>query len=97
MKARMCASRKQSIKVTAIRKLWRNATPKRNNTVYESPNISNDQRIGDESEELTVTFSTDDGPETYSPGSVSEFQQFTIGSTWILKMNALGGVIGVEP
>jgi len=65
--------------------------------IYESPNISNDQRIGDESEELTVTFSTDDGPETYSPGSVSEFQQFTIGSTWTLKMNALGGVIGVEP
>jgi len=65
--------------------------------IYESPNISSDQRVGDESEELTVTFSTKDGPETYSPGSVSEFQQFTIGSTWTLKMNALGGVIGVEP
>lgn len=65
--------------------------------VYASPNVSSDQRLGDETAELTVTFSTDDGIETYSPDSVSEFQQFAIGSTWTLKMNALGGVVGVEP
>jgi hypothetical protein len=65
--------------------------------VYDTPNYSSDQRLGDETEEFTVTFSTEDGTETYSPGSVSEFQQFTIGSTWTLKMNALGGVVGVEP
>ena len=65
--------------------------------IYDSPNLSSDQRIGDEGEEFTVTFSTDDGTETYSPGSVSEFQQFTIGSTWQLKMNAIGGVVSVEP
>lgn len=65
--------------------------------VYASPNITNDQRLGNKTEEFTVTFSTDDGPETYSPGSLSEFQQFTIGSTWTLRMNALGGVVGVEP
>lgn len=65
--------------------------------VYASPNISSDQRLGDKTDEFTVTFSTDDGIETYSPDSVSEFQQFSIGSTWTLKMNALGGVVGVEP
>jgi Double zinc ribbon/Zn-finger in Ran binding protein and others len=65
--------------------------------VYDTPNYSSDQRLGDRSEELTVTFSTKDGTETYSPGSVSEFQQFTIGSTWTLKMNALGGVVDVVP
>lgn len=65
--------------------------------IYDSPNISSDQRYGNESEDFTVTFSTDKGTETYSPGSVSEFQQFTIGSTWTLKMNALGGVVSVEP
>ncbi|NJC97241.1 MAG: hypothetical protein C3F07_14245 [Anaerolineales bacterium] len=65
--------------------------------VYETPNISSDQRIGDETAEYTVNFSTDDGIKTYSPGSISEFQQFTMGSTWTLKMNALGGVVGVEP
>lgn len=66
--------------------------------VYESPNVASDQRLGDKSEELTVTFSLENGEQkTYSPGTVSEFQQFTVGSTWTLKMNALGGVVGVEP
>jgi ribosomal protein L40E len=66
--------------------------------IYEDPSVSSGQRLGQEAEELTVTFSTSDGgQETYSPGTVSEFQQFTLGSTWTLKMNALGGVVGVEP
>lgn len=65
--------------------------------IYESPNVSSDQRLGDKSEELTVTFSTKDGEETYPAKTVSEFQQFTIGSTWTLKMNALGNVVSVEP
>jgi hypothetical protein len=66
--------------------------------IYESPNVSSDQRLGNESEELTVTFSTANGEQkNYSPGSVSEFQQFTLGSTWTLKMNALGGITSVEP
>jgi len=64
--------------------------------VYENPSISSDQRMGNGSEQLTVYFNTPDGQETYSPGSVSEFQQFQIGSTWTLKLNALGGVVSVE-
>lgn len=65
--------------------------------IYDSPNIASDQRIGDRSEDFTVTFSTENGEETYSPSTLSEFQQFTVGSTWTLKMNALGGVVSVEP
>lgn len=65
--------------------------------LYESPNISSDQRLGNASEDLTVVFSTPDGEETYSPDSVSEFQQYSIGSTWTLRMNAIGSVVGVEP
>jgi len=66
--------------------------------VYESPNVSSGQRLGDTSEDLTVTFSTPNGEkETYSPGTVSEYQQFTVGSTWTLKMNAVGSVMSVEP
>ena len=66
--------------------------------LYDSPNFSSGQRLGQESEELTVTFSTSNGEqETYSPSSVSEFQQFTPGSTWTLKLNALGSVVNVEP
>jgi len=65
--------------------------------VYESPNVSFDQRIGDASERLTVYFSTSEGQETYTPNTVSEFQQFQLGTTWTLKMNLAGAVISVEP
>jgi membrane protease subunit (stomatin/prohibitin family) len=66
--------------------------------IYESPNIASGQRLGNESERLTVTFMTADGEQkTYSPSSVSEFQQFDVGSTWTLKMNAVGGIRSVSP
>ena len=64
--------------------------------IYEDPSVSFDQRLGNPSEQLTVYFSTSDGQLTYSPGSVSEYQQFQIGSTWTLKLNALGRVLSVE-
>ena len=64
--------------------------------IYESPNISSDQRLGDQSEEFTVTFSAADRTEVYSPDTLSTFQQFEIGSTWTLELNLMGGVVGVE-
>jgi hypothetical protein len=65
--------------------------------VYDTPNLSSDQRLGDTGEDLTVSFSTEDGEQkTYSPDTVSEFQKYVIGSTWKLKMNALGGITSVE-
>jgi len=66
--------------------------------VYEDPNLASDQRIGGASETLTVFFTTEKGgQETYTPDSVSEFQQFSIGSTWTLNLNLAGGVVSVEP
>ena len=64
--------------------------------VYTDPNILSGQRVGNVSEDFTVTFSTPGGQETYSPDSAGEFQQFQIGSTWTLKLNAMGGVLDVE-
>ena len=64
--------------------------------VYEQPSLSNDQRLGDQSADLTVYFDTEKGEKTYSPGDVNEFQQFQVGSTWTLKLNPLGGVVSVE-
>ncbi|MBK8823194.1 MAG: zinc ribbon domain-containing protein [Anaerolineales bacterium] len=63
--------------------------------VYESPSLFNGQRLGTSTQTFTVTFSTPNGQETYAPNSESEFQQFQIGSTWTLKLNALGGVLSV--
>lgn len=63
--------------------------------LYSEPSVTGDQRIGSASEELTVIFSTDKGEITYTPASVSDFQQFDIGSQWTLKLNAMGGVLSV--
>ena len=65
--------------------------------VYEQPSISGDQRLGNQSEELTVTFSTPDGEMNYSPESIAEYQQFEMGSTWTLKINTFGSILSVEP
>jgi hypothetical protein len=66
--------------------------------VYENPSVASDQRVGDTSETLTVYFITEDGSqETYTANSISEFQQFSIGSTWTLNMNLAGGILSVEP
>lgn len=64
--------------------------------VYAEPDLFSDQRTGSASQTLNVYFDTSDGQVTYSPGSVNEFQQFQLGSTWKIKMNAVGGVVGVE-
>lgn len=63
--------------------------------MYSQPNVANGQRLGDESVTYTVYFS---GAEnyTYNPDTLSEFQQFDIGSTWTLHVNALGAVVSVE-
>ena len=63
---------------------------------YEQPNITGEQRLGDAKEEFTVTFGTEKGPKTYTPDSVTEFQQFQVGSVWTIKLNAMGGVVSVE-
>jgi hypothetical protein len=64
--------------------------------VYADPNVSAGQRLGSESEDYTVYFDTENGEITYSPGSLTEFQQYDTGTTWTLKLNALGRVLSVE-
>jgi len=64
--------------------------------VYPQPNISSSQRYGSESVSYTVNFVTEKGAIPYTPGSLDEFQQFKPGSTWKLKLNAMGSVVGVE-
>jgi len=64
--------------------------------VYDNPTIASDQRKGDETETLTVTFSTDDGVKTYTPSTIAEFQKFELGTIWELMLNFLGGVVSVK-
>ncbi|MGC8855444.1 MAG: hypothetical protein ACP5QU_01480 [Anaerolineae bacterium] len=64
--------------------------------VYAQPRVAGGQRLGQETVTLTVFFT--DGQKTYSyaPESLTEFQQFVVGSSWMLQLNALGGVVGVK-
>lgn len=64
--------------------------------VYADPSIASDQRVGSASEDFTVYFNTSEGQITYSPNSLNEFQQFQIGSSWTINMNAVGSVVSVE-
>jgi hypothetical protein len=64
--------------------------------VYSQPNIFSSQRLGSESVTLTVYFADGSETYTYSPDDLFEFQQFRIGSTWTLHLNAFSGVVSVE-
>ncbi|MDK1028155.1 MAG: zinc ribbon domain-containing protein [Anaerolineae bacterium] len=64
--------------------------------VYEQPSMSSDQRLGDQNEDLTVTFNSEKGAKTYSPANATEFQQYQVGSTWTLSLNALGSVVDIK-
>ena len=63
--------------------------------VYSQPNYSSNQRLGNQSVTLTVYFTSNGKEYTYTPSDVNEFQQFSVGSTWTLHLNALGGVVSV--
>jgi hypothetical protein len=66
------------------------------NPVYADPRLASDQRTGSASDTFTIYFSTSDGEITYMPNTVSEFQQFQLGSTWTINLNVVGSVVSVE-
>lgn len=66
------------------------------NLIWPEVSLVNDQREGEPAEEYVVTFSSDGDTYTYSAGDANEFGRFEVGSTWILTVNALGGVSSVE-
>jgi len=64
--------------------------------IYDDPSLASGQRLGDKSEDLKVTFSTSKGDKNYTPSTISEYQQFAVGSTWTLSLNVVGGVVDVK-
>ncbi len=63
---------------------------------YAEPSITVDQRLGGQTVDYQVYFDTEKGQQVYSPGDLTDFQRFQIGTTWTLKLNAVGGIVGVE-
>ena len=63
---------------------------------YARPSVSFDQRAGNSTVTFTVYFDGGGESYTYNPDNLFEFQQFTVGSTWTLRLNAFGAVVSVE-
>lgn len=60
-------------------------------------NLGFDQREGAREEQYTVTIATDGRSYTYQPDSLQEYQQFDIGSRWILEVNTFNTIMSVSP
>lgn len=68
------------------------------NAEWPSPNLSTDQRLGDQrSETYSVVFQSDNGEYTYTPENFAEYQRFQPGSVWTLDINTFGVVLSVQP
>jgi len=66
------------------------------NPAWPALNLTSKQREGAKTEEYKVIFDADGKDIVYSPGSLSKFKQFDIGSKWLVETNALGGVTSVK-
>jgi predicted nucleic acid-binding Zn ribbon protein len=66
------------------------------NPSWPEVDLAEDQREGASTEEYVVTFSSEGETYTYTVSDVGEFSHYELGSTWILAVNALGGVSSVE-
>jgi hypothetical protein len=59
--------------------------------------LAADQREGDRLEDYTVIFVSDGQEYRMGVSSADQLDDYTPGSRWELKVNALGGVVSAEP
>ena len=67
------------------------------NAEWPAPALSSSQRLGEETADYACVFDSSGKTYTYHTDSLAEFQRCTIGSTWNLQINALGGVTSISP
>lgn len=63
---------------------------------YAQPSLTTGQRLGNESVDYSVHFSTEKGLLEYSPGDLTEYRQFQLGSDWALSLNRLGSIVSID-
>jgi ribosomal protein L40E len=61
------------------------------------PAMRTDEREGKRDEVYKITFNTEQGQYTYHLDNEAEFNQYEIGSRWVLKVNTFNAVIDTEP
>jgi ribosomal protein L40E len=64
---------------------------------WDKPSLNSGQRKGEDTATYTVFFVNKNDNYTYHPGTLTEYQQYDIGSQWSLSLNTLGGIVSVEP
>ena len=64
---------------------------------WPEPSLSNNQRLGAQTEDYIIYFDTDKGEVTYSLDDFQVFQEFQPGTRWDLEINSFGGVVSVSP
>lgn len=64
---------------------------------WPETNLTQNQRYGEQSEQYKITFSTDDGTLSYSTNDVNVYNAASVGSKWLLQVNAFGGITSIEP
>lgn len=67
------------------------------NPYWPTLNISEDQRLGQRSEQYTIVFSGGGETYTYTTSDSDLFERAEPGSRWILEINQLGGLQSIEP
>lgn len=67
------------------------------NPYWPRVNLAGGQREGERTEEYKVNLDTEGKSYTYRPRDADEFSRYVIGSKWVLRVNALGGLTSVEP
>jgi hypothetical protein len=60
-------------------------------------NLAAGERPGERGESYEVVLTADGKAYTYSPDSETEFFSFAPASRWLLGINALGGILTIEP
>jgi ribosomal protein L40E len=64
--------------------------------IFAEPRLTSAQQMGSTSSEYSVVFETEEGQQTYRTTDLNEFRQFSVGSEWLMQMNALGQIVSIE-
>jgi hypothetical protein len=67
------------------------------NPYWPSYSLSSDQRVSDELEQYSITFSSDSREYEYETTDYSEFSGCTPGSIWNLTVNSFNSVLSISP
>ncbi len=67
------------------------------NPTWPDVAVATNQREAGREETFQVVFATEDRTYTHTVSDVSTFQQYQIGSRWVLTINKLGGITDIEP